>query len=189
MAKMLRGARVDKTCGLHVHIDCRHLPTSDLNSNSLYTAAQTYDRLTELTPFFKKIIPKSREENRYCEFKNNRSGSDNYQKPAAGERYAAFNWLAYAEHKTIEFRMAAGSTNVAKIESWALLCQHVLAHCADKNKRLPTTWDQVLAILPQWMSDWCILRNLKLHGQIGSFSARALSAIDIDPELDVAGVE
>ena len=192
LEKHFKRAFVDKTCGLHVHVDARHLPPPgtfgyDNVDPNLCDAAETYDRLTLMYPVLKKLVPKSRWNNNYCKFYNNREGSEDYRSPANGQRYAAINWCAYREHKTIEFRLGSGSTNLVKIESWALLCQFLLDWCSKRNNTVPTRWPAFLAILPSWLQDWCILRNLKLHGGLECINERVASAADFKITSGVAG--
>jgi len=179
LEKQLRGYTVNKKCGLHVHIDARHLPTEPSETRMLHTASETYNRLTQLYPMLKKLVSKSRLNNKYCRWVNNNPNADNYN--ARCGRYAAINFEAYNKYKTIEFRCANGSTNVVKIESWALLCRHLFDHCANKNNHVPTNWSAFLAILPAWMASWCILRHQKLHGNVGSVDDRVASALDFSP--------
>jgi hypothetical protein len=179
LEKQLQGYRINKKCGVHIHIDARHLPTEPSDDRMLLTASQTYDRLTLLYPMLKKLVSESRLRNKYCKWVNNNPDSDRYN--ASAGRYAAINFEAYKKYKTIEFRCANGSTNVVKIESWALLCRHLFDHCANKNNSVPTNWSGFLAILPSWMASWCVLRNQRLHGNVGAVDARVASALDFAP--------
>jgi hypothetical protein len=175
LAPLLEGGHVDKKCGLHVHIDARHLPKPGNGTPELCDAAETYDRLVMLYPMLKKLVPQSRLRNKYCKWVPNRPGH-----PSAATidaRYAAINWQAYNEHGSIEFRMAAGSTNIVKIESWALLCQHLLYHCSQRERSVPSTWKQFLAIMPKWMASWCAIRQLKLSSDV-DITDRTASAAD-----------
>lgn len=185
----LAGARVDKTCGLHVHLDVRHLPKPGEGTPYVCDAAETYDRMTMLYPVLKKLIPRSRWNNQYCRFYNNRDGSDTYRCPGNGQRYAAINWCAYREHKTIEVRCGSGSVNLVKIESWAMLMKFLLDWCSVRQNSVPTRWPEFLAILPGWMKSWCILRNMKLHGGLEGIDARIVSAADYTIETGVTPTE
>jgi hypothetical protein len=160
--------RVDTACGLHVHVDARHL-----GKNGLLGPIETYERVIKFYPFLKLLVPQSRRSNRYCKFKNNCAGSAgcNYY-----ERYAAVNFLSYAEHGTFEFRCQGGSTNVVKIETWALLCQWIVNYCANASHALPRNWEKFLELLPTTLRSWCVIRDAKLnYGE--EFNERTLSAI------------
>lgn len=174
----LVGAHVDRTCGLHVHVDVRDLPAN--GDDRLLSPEETYDRLTQMYRHLKRLVPRSRWTNNYCEWTNNRPHSPRYRRPRMGDRYAAINWLSYSEHGTLEFRCAAGSANVVKIESWALLCQHLVKHLSVRAHPAPTTWRQFLSILPRWLASWCVLRHAKLHSISGGIGPRVASACDLD---------
>jgi hypothetical protein len=190
MAPFLKGAFVDKTCGLHVHVDARHLPIGPEDS-ALHTPRDTYQRLLEMQHLLKKMIPRSRWNNAYCRFRSNCRSATPYG-PGGKRiryhdcRYSAINWMAYHEHKTIEFRCGSGSVNPIKIESWALVCQHLFTIASSKMYvEVPKTWNQLLRTMPKWMAGWCMLRNMKLHGarDVSGVSdvdnSRMISAMDI----------
>lgn len=162
--------RVDKACGLHVHVDARHL-----GKDGLLTAEETYDRLCNFFFALKKLVPKSRRNNRFCKFYNNRPGSECFQEPQSGERYAAINWCSFARHGTLEFRCQGGSVNTTKIETWALLCQFLLGFAASPANTIPRNWDGFIIILPEPLRSWCILRNQKLNGDLPEINERTMS--------------
>lgn len=156
LAPDLFGARVDHKCGLHVHVDMRHL--------SPESAATTYDRVTDTYPVLKKLVPKSRHENRYCLWLNNRN---NTRADFAGRdvgKYCAVNWQAYDEHGTIEFRCQEGSVSAPGIESWALFCRWLVGWCAIRANTPPTTWPALIACCPEPIRSWAVIRAQTLHG-------------------------
>jgi len=174
---LLEGATVNQRCGLHVHVDIRHLPTIENQSSTQHTVGETYDRLCSLYPIIKKLVPKSRLTSTYCRWANNRSGSDSFRYNSQGNRYSALNYDSVSEHGTIEWRMQGGSTNVVKIESWALLCQFLTRWASIRGNNMPRNWDQFLAILPQWLASWCVLRRERLYGDLGPVDERVSSAV------------
>jgi len=98
-------ANANKSCGLHVHIDCRN---RDVNA--------VYSRLVGALPLFAAMVPKDRVEGRYCRLNSNRTF------PAYGDdRYQAINPEAYRKYKTLEVRLHSGTTNPAKINNWIRL--------------------------------------------------------------------
>ena len=166
--------RVDKSCGLHVHVDARHL-----GKNGLLDAAATYDKLMELSKHLKALCPPSRRSNKYCQWRNNRIGSATFERPSNGLRYAAINFEAFAEHGTIEFRCQAGSINVHKIEMWALLCQHLLNWCARPENTITWALNKFagfLRILPQELRVWAYLREQKLSDPSSTVDWNRLAA-------------
>lgn len=155
--------RIDKACGLHVHVDARHL-----GEGGLLSAKETYARLILLYPVLKKLVPKSRLRNRYCRWINSIERAD---------RYCAINFQSFRAHGTIEFRCQGGTIHLLKIESWALLCQYLVNYCANPDNTVPTKWTQFIAILPEPLRSWCILRREKLYGVCPVLNERTMSAI------------
>ena len=110
----LCNAKVNDTCGLHVHMDAAEFDLTTWKNLIL-----TYKRLEGVIDNF---IPHSRRNNRYCKaltaitetsIKSARSISD--------LRVAFFhkvNLEAYARHRTVEFRQHGGSTNFTKMSAW-----------------------------------------------------------------------
>jgi len=174
---LLEGARVDTRCGLHVHVDVRHLPPVGCGTELQCDVGETYDRLCSIYPMLKKLVPKSRLRSSYCRWGNNRRDSDSFRSNSAGNRYSALNYDSVIEHGTIEWRMQGGSTNVVKIESWALLCQYLTRWASVRQNGMPRNWDQFLAILPQWLASWCVLRQQRLYGDLGPVDDRVSSAV------------
>lgn len=180
MADWLDDAEVNDLCGLHVHVDARHLPKEQPSigdaSTRLNSAAVTHLRLVQIQHFLRRVLPRSRWNNEYCEFIYNGPLSEPVRRaaiqpknrllvdrPAGATRYAAINWRSYPNHGTIEFRCGAATTNATQIESWALLCRHLFDICADRYRDLPRTWNELLSTMPSWMSVWCVMRYLELH--------------------------
>lgn len=154
--------RVNSACGLHVHIDVRHLDGTQRH--------ETYERLIKFYPFLKKLVPKSRLRNQYCKWVDNRN---------TGCRYAAINYRAASSHGTFEFRCQGGTINALKVETWALLCQHLVKVASNPLSNIPRSWKEFIFSLPEPLRSWCILRKEKLHGQSPLLNARTLSGIDL----------
>jgi len=180
LAPLLSGATVDTRCGLHIHVDVRHLPAPGMGcpTEPQCDAGEVYDRLVSLYPLLKQVCPPSRRRSSYCRWRNNRRGSATFRADSQGNRYAAVNWDSYAEHGTIEFRCQGGSVNVTKIESWALLCQFLTRWVSIRDNSVPRSWDQLLAVLPRWLASWCVLRRERLYGDLGPVDERVRSAVD-----------
>jgi len=160
--------RVNKQCGLHVHVDARHL-----GKNGLRTAEETYDILASapVARQFKKLVSPSRRKNKYCRWRNNRRG---------GNRYAAFNYHSMSEHGTIEFRMHQGSTNKQKIEAWALLCQWTLNYVANPLNPAITSFATFVKNMPSFLRTWCLMRRDQIAGEIEISGRLMQSLVDID---------
>lgn len=120
------GAKIDKTCGLHVHVDA-----NDLTGNDLYNLVQRYYNC-ECT--IDGWMPKSRRKNnnQFCysmegvaEFLNENDRTDylqtiNYE--SSYGRYYKLNLLAFFRHGTVEFRHHSGTINAEKIINWMIFC-------------------------------------------------------------------
>lgn len=96
------GARVNKSCGLHVHVDMRNRDAK--------TQGQ---RLVNVLPILRRLVPESRRTNTYC--------LDNKGKLKYSSRYYAINWNSFQKYKTVEVRLHSSTTNATKIKNWVTL--------------------------------------------------------------------
>lgn len=96
-------ADVNRSCGLHIHLDQRDLP------NATEVGRRAF-RLNNSLEFLAKLVPKTRRNNSYCKMDRTTMSSD--------ERYSAINTTAYAKYKTLEVRLHSGSTDFKKISNW-----------------------------------------------------------------------
>lgn len=99
------GARVNKSCGLHVHLDCRDVEARQ--------ASLRGKRLASALPILSAMVPASRRDNQYCRLIKNEI--------KRGSRYAAINMQAYGKFKTVEVRLHSSTTNFGKIKNWVEL--------------------------------------------------------------------
>ena len=114
----LCNAKVNDTCGLHVHMDAAEFDLTTWKNLIL-----TYKRLEGVIDNF---MPRSRRNNHYC--KALTSITENSIKHARNigdlraaffhNRYHKVNLEAYARHRTVEFRQHGGSTNFTKMSAW-----------------------------------------------------------------------
>ena len=133
------GARVNKSCGLHVHIDA-----ADLYIGQAVNIINNYYYLRHL---INCSLPASRTNNRYCQVKNYTElvGRDNWYLTldafvdAVRDRYVAVNIRAYKRHGTIEFRQHQGSLNFAKIKNWILFLQSLYEWSENNELRSDVT--------------------------------------------------
>ena len=134
VAGYLEGAnyKVDRSCGLHVHLDA-----ADLSRHECAVIAWRYSLLQDS---LKQVLPRSRWDgsNGYASFASSSSltkitaAASNPQTAAYwthGERYTAVN-LEHAHkarsERRIEFRQAGGTVNADKIIGWyRFLCEFV----------------------------------------------------------------
>lgn len=117
-----RGGIINKTCGLHVHLDAREDEKRIVGIRA--------DKLWDFMPIMKDLVPDDRLNNKYCII----------EKPAFdGNRYRAINLDSWRTHKTLEVRFASGSLHPAKIWFWA----HLLLYVSKANERYPD-WETFL---------------------------------------------
>jgi hypothetical protein len=104
------GAKVNKSCGLHVHFDCRHLEARQVTTLG--------KRIALTVPALKQLLPKSRQSNSYCR--------DTINSHKRGSRYVFVNLHSYFKHKTLEIRGHSGTTDAEKILYWIELLQAIM---------------------------------------------------------------
>lgn len=114
------GAKINTTCGLHVHFD-----SASLGVNEIRAIATRYARHeTEIDAF----MPSSRrgDANQYCRGTRRIFESAAFQRAetidelidAQGSRYFKLNLQSYRRHQTIEFRQHSGTVSAEKISNW-----------------------------------------------------------------------
>jgi hypothetical protein len=116
VCKILHGkSTVNKSCGLHVHLDMRSRDVDQAYANLFASQALLYS-----------MCPKTRLTNNFCK------PSNTYSKMATAsqtsDRYHGINAGAFTKHKTIEVRIHSGTVNAFKIINWVKL----LVQIADK---------------------------------------------------------
>lgn len=111
------GAAVDRTCGLHVHVEA-----TDLTAQQI---ANCYNRYLENEQEFDKLMPASRRGNTstYCQSlgrEGRLTAQATVQETIAQrrDRYRKVNLCSYVKYGTIEFRHHGGSVNGSKITKW-----------------------------------------------------------------------
>lgn len=141
-------AKVDTECGLHVHIGA-----ADLSDAAYINVFVNYAKLEAAID---KFMPQSRRENFFCaslrniNFANATTKENTLQCFGRGEyrrdgrRYYRVNACAYHQHKTIEFRQHAGTTNFLKIKNWVNFCKKLVEF--SKTTRLDHDITEIAAI-------------------------------------------
>lgn len=147
VCKWLKSKRaiVNKTCGLHVHLDARKYTDK--------TVKNLANRFGAALPFLSKMVPESRVNNRYCQ-----------NQVSFNDRYSAVNGESYYKHKTLEIRLHTGSTDFDKIRNWVRLLSHI-----KKSEKLETykprkikTWFAAMGI-PEDLRDYVFSRIMKFN--------------------------
>lgn len=120
------GGRVNKSCGLHVHLD--------FSERDVALAQRIGHNYYMLRLLINNSLAPSRASNSYCMIDAVPAFSEH---PASlGEllgrgRYCAVNYCAIARHGTIEFRQHQGSLNFAKIRKWIMFLQSLVEWSKD----------------------------------------------------------
>lgn len=136
------GARINRTCGLHVHHDAR-----DLSDQQVINIVADYARYEDE---FDAMMPTSRkgQNNRYC--RTLRKGRTLRESVNAigklktraelenflGERYHKVNVESMARHGTLEFRQHSGTVEAEKILAWVQVTRRLFELSAGKGGRV-----------------------------------------------------
>lgn len=143
------GAKVDKSCGIHVHHEIDDLNLDNIkNIYALYTKHQV---------FINELMPQSRRQKAtsphtfggYCQ-NLSQAELEGVQSAASIEeinnvfdvgyrRYRVINFKSYLKYGTIEFRQHSGSTEFEKIWNWVLITQALVAQAKAKKVVKPLT--------------------------------------------------
>lgn len=118
------GATVNKSCGLHIHIDSRHLSELDLH--------RVMSNYKKALPVLLGMVPNSRRNNTYCKAAVGPLTSD------TSKRYYAVNMTAFKKYKTVEIRLHSSTTDFTKIKNWidlnvAIFKGSITRNCKDIN--------------------------------------------------------
>ncbi len=139
------GAKVNRSCGLHVHHDA-----SNWGIKEFKNVYRLYSRM-ELT--IDKAMPKSRRStnNGYCRsIREHMAHSINafeacktvedLRRYWGGNRYYKVNMESWYRHSTIEFRHHSGTTDADKIINWVVFTQLIVGR-AESTRRLKVDFD------------------------------------------------
>lgn len=111
-------AEVNKSCGLHVHIDMRRRD---------YEAA--FSKLVKQQRLLYSMVPTTRVKNSYC-----KPTSTTVMDTARNRgRYQGINPESYGKHRTIEVRLHSGTTNPVKIGVWVRLLMAIVKRKSDSS--------------------------------------------------------
>lgn len=147
-------AKVNKSCGLHVHFGIAHL-----NVEVVKRIVLNYANAEAAIDTF---MSKSRRanENHYCQSSIYLAERINVLGSTAttidslarlqGSRYCKVNLLSYLSHKTIEFRQHQGTTDMKKIENWVSFLKELIIYSMD-NKDVISRVSRIEDI--PWMSE------------------------------------
>lgn len=118
------GAKVNRSCGLHVHVGVRNESVESLKN--LFRFFAEYEEIID------SVMPLSRRGNgnQFCRSVRNYRASvlnsatnvNGIVSAAGGNKYVKLNFLPYLRQYTVEFRHHSGSVQAEKINSWAKAC-------------------------------------------------------------------
>lgn len=120
------GARVDRRCGFHVHVDARDLLGADI-LNIVRRYAKHEVQIDSFMP------PSRRSGNDYCRTMENviqairnvsESATTRQVCERVYERYYKLNIQAFVRHGTVEFRQHSGTVDWCKMVNWIIFCIH-----------------------------------------------------------------
>lgn len=136
------GAKVNKSCGLHVHIGAESFTDDDWRR-----IVVNYGRIE---PIIDSFMAKSRRANNayYCESIINAARRVEAYGPyltrrdiasEIGDRYHKVNLRAFDSHHTIEFRQHQGTTDFVKIENWVKFLTSFVTYCRTHTEYITAT--------------------------------------------------
>lgn len=149
-----KGATVNRSCGLHVHIGARDLPVPALKKlAALYIEhedlidsllppsrrgnANTYLKSLKSAANIELLASATTVESLGVALTNNprfRGGPE-----AQSYRYSKLNFMSYWKHGTVEFRHHSGTIDAAKIIRWVTFCSKMVeAASRDANEPIRT---------------------------------------------------
>lgn len=128
------GARFDRKCGIHVHVECKDLTIYNISKLILYWF--------KFEPFILSMFPKHRVTNKYCQpltqsldlnFLDKYIPS-NILKANHKNKNKALNTKGYNKRGTVEFRLMESNLNQCDIINWIIFCLYFF-NIVNKNKK------------------------------------------------------
>jgi Putative amidoligase enzyme len=105
-------AKVNKSCGLHVHLDMRHKDPSVCYRNLVLSQSILY-----------KLVEKNRRRNTYCKrVKEN----ETFATMLGAGRYQSINAASFSRFKSLEVRLHHGTIDGEEIIHWANLLNKII---------------------------------------------------------------
>lgn len=173
----LRGAgcKVNKSCGLHVHIDMRETTQEQ--------RAIAFKNLYHSLGLLYTIVPESRRKNQYCR----RNSNGDYQKQGH-DRYKAVNVTAFRRHSTFEIRLFGGTIEGEKILNWISLLLHILS--GETVNRCPKDFEtaQKYYRYSNEVKEWAKARQVKFGTASTVTNEAQAEETQTEPALELAGI-
>lgn len=138
-------AKVNTSCGLHVHLDMR------AQDNDILEIIES--NLKKSLDVLFKVVPKSRTTSSYC------------KKQVSTEKYSAFNCGHLRSYGTIECRLHSGSIDFQKIKNWSLVLKSLVDRHTLVNRKIKNVSDLVNAFkIQDEQKNWLEMRFKKFNG-------------------------
>jgi hypothetical protein len=138
------GARVNATCGTHVHIGGFNLEPS-----KVHRSAQFWNMCAGFTD---ALVSHSRRGDTRWAQRLNTTDMTRIQRGDFGDldRYKSFNVVPINRLGTIEFRQHQGTLNATKLWAWADYCQAMVNYSqSDARLFIPNSLDELLTVLAE----------------------------------------
>lgn len=120
------GVMVNKSCGLHVHLDARNRNKSIL-----------YKNLFQCQDLFKKVNRSRSKGNKWC--KTNRYTTYTRQITSEWNRYYIVNPHSYSRHKTIEVRIGEATMDHKEVIAWVRMLTNIADRKSAMKEGIKTT--------------------------------------------------
>lgn len=133
------GAKVNKSCGLHIHFGAENFTLAQW-----VRIIRNYAAIEHIIDSF---MPESRRGNNNCYCRSISSAAsrlatygvysmDDIYDAFNGDRYHKVNVMSFRRHKTIEFRHHSGTTDFTKIENWINFLRGLLEYSINNETLL-----------------------------------------------------
>ena len=172
-------ATVNKSCGLHIHVDfySNHVTLKELCY--LYKLYAQYEEVIDM------MMPPSRRgsNNGMCKsIRHISTAFKTYNPPTSGEalqryvhgRYYKINCMAYTRYGTVEFRHHSGTTEFTKVMNWVRVLQAMLRRAQDVAKQngnfnvdnsLPSFINEIEPYTDEKVTNYVLRRIRKFQNQ------------------------
>lgn len=175
------GARVDSTCGLHVHHNAACFNYEQLISivNLYYSyqkginsilprSRRTSSRARYCKPIPTASLKKMNDTTRY-EHNCTENGKPMLVAYSFDTRYLVVNMQAFLRHKTVEFRQHSGTIDPDKAEAWILLTYQMMRYASLNKVNQPKNNAgslqkllETIGLEDTWVSDYLNSRQIAL---------------------------
>jgi len=143
-------ARVSNSCGTHVHVS-----VADFEEAKLKNVLAYWIRLEKTIT---DMMPQHRKNNSYCPtsskyFEPDRDFSFRDLVNRGFRDRGALNWRWYTDRRTVEFRIAEGTTNPHDVKNWTRFLLHFIERCKIAETASSLNWltlEDSLKFLDLW---------------------------------------